>query len=308
MHNKDFSRFDIRRQNFNSWEENIVDIDAIYAEFEALDNVKLPSSRIRSYRDAFQTLWERAQSKDKLDLRLAHRVVNTMVEFHQLKTILKAAKVSTKREMWKDRLRPLSSGAEFSKEESNFASARDFQFESFLGAVCELSGFDVQFCEPDLIISDGSENYGIAAKRPRNKKKFERHYKKGVKQIFDSGVSGLVAIDVTFSLQSDKCINTNNLSGAQIFVEEVANEFALTNYDIIQNLSKDARVIGALINVQMPVINFGHSVAPQLATATRWTIVPTIKDEDGGFRWASEFAKKCEIGLFGPRSSSQKES
>jgi len=295
------SRFDIERCNLNPWDENLRQIDAIHAEFESLGISTVRSSRINAYRDAFQTLWKRGQEKEKLDLSLAVGVLNTMVEFHQLKTILRAARTAKEPDKWRNRLRPLVSGAEFSTGESNAASARDFQFESFVGAVCELSGYSVDFAEPDLVLGDLCQVFGIAAKRPRNSSRFEKNFRKGVKQITGSGKPGLVAVDLSFALHADQCVNTNDLRGAQVFVKEVANNFARVNDGRMRNLSKGRNVLGALLHVQMPVINYGHSEGPQLATAIRWTVVPLIDDEVSGFLWASEFCRKTEVGLFGPR-------
>jgi len=293
------SRFDIERWNLSPWDETLRQIDSIYAEFESLGIPTVPSSRINAYRHAFQTLWDRAQAKEFLDLSLAVRVLNTLVEFHQLKTILGATKTSKNPDAWQDRLRTLVSGAEFSTGESNAASARDLQFESFVGAVCELSGYSVEFGEPDLVLSDDSQVFVIAAKRPRNYARCEKNFKKGVRQINGSGKPGMVAVDLSFALQADQCINTNDLRGGQVFVEEVANNFARMHQARLRNLSKGGNILGALLHVQMPVINYGHPTGPQLGIATRWTIVPLTDDENYGFLWVSEFCRKTEVGLLG---------
>lgn len=298
---KTYIKFNIERCNFNEWDENLREIEAIYAAFQSLGVPTVSLSRINAYRQAFKSLLVYSQQKRQLDLPLAGSIVNTMVEFHQMKTIVKAVKSSKNPEVWKDRLRPLISGAEFATRESNTASARDLQFESFVGAVCELSGYTIRYAEPDIILTEDSEVFGIAAKRPRNTLKIEKNYKKAVHQIRDSGLPGLIAIDLSFALQKDKCINTNDLSGAQMLVEEVANRFVRINYDRLRNLSTDDKILGALVHVQMPVINFGHPAGPQLATAIRWTVAPFNKSDEEAFRWGCAFSRKCEVGLFGPQ-------
>ena len=204
--------------------------------------------------------------------------------------------------MWNARLCQLVSGAEFSTLESNTASARDFQFESFIGAVCELSGYAVRFDEPDIVVTENDKAFGIAAKRPRNERRIENNCKKAVRQIRNSGMSGLIALDLSFALQADKCVNTNDLRGAQVHVEEVVNGFIHENNARLQQLCRDECVLGVLAHLQMPVINFGYPDGPQLATAIRWTVAPFFESQIDGFFWANEFSRKCEIGLFGPRS------
>ena len=295
------SRFDIQRCNLNTWDANLRDIREIYVGFEALGIPTVNASRIGAYRDAFQSFSDAHQEQRKLDLSLAIRILNTMVEFRQLQTILRAATASQNRDMWRERLRQLISGAEFSTHESNTASPRDFQFESYIGAVCELSGYSVRFDEPDIVVTDNFQVFGIAAKRPRNERKLQANCKKAVRQIRNSGISGLIAIDLSFALQADQCINTIDLRGATLFVEEIANGFIRDNHTRLQDICRDKCVLGALIHVQMPVINFGHPDGPQLATAIRWTVAPFTESQVEGFFWATEFSRRCDLGLFGPR-------
>lgn len=299
------ARFDIERCNNNTWDSNLSEINAIYAEFDSLGIPTVSASRINSYRDAFQSLIDAAHEDRTLGLSLAVRLLNANVEFHQLRTILRAARWSDQRENWKRRLSQLISGAELPTNESDAASARDFQFESFVGAVCELSGYGVQFDEPDLVISGDGGPFGIAAKRPRNDRKVEKHCKKAIRQIRKSGMRGLIALDVSFAFQADQCINTNDLYGGQLFVESVANGFIHDNHARLKHLCAGECVLGVLVHVHMPVINYGHPNGTQIATAIRWTVSPFFESELDGIKWAVNFSKKCEIGLFGPRESNE---
>ncbi len=294
-------RFDIVRRVSTTWETDLDEMRAIYAAFEALGISTVKSSRIKAYHDAFHSLLDAARNQRHLDLNLATRVLNTMVEFRQLQTILKAATASRHCEMWTPRLCQLISGSEFSTRESNSASARDFQFESFIGAVCELSGYAVHFDEPDIILSDNAEVFGIAAKRPRNRRQIEKNCKKAVRQIRRSGVPGLIALDLSFALQANQCVNTNDLLGAKVLVEEIVNGFIHENNARLRQICREECVLGVLAHLQMPVINFGHQDGPQVATAIRWTVAPFTDPQLDGFLWANEFNRKCEIGLFGPR-------
>ena len=166
-----------------------------------------------------------------------------------------------------------------------------------------LSGFAVSFAEPDILIADNAATFGIAAKRPRTEQRFESNCKKAVRQIRKSGVSGLIALDLSFALQPNKCFNTNDLCVAKTFVEEIVNGFILRNSSRLRQLCREDCVLGVLAHLQMPVINFGHPDGPQLATAIRWTVAPFSEPPLASFGWANEFSRRCEIGLFGPRQS-----
>jgi hypothetical protein len=300
-HENSVSKFDIERCNFDTWDANLRDIGEIYAEFSTLGISTVPASRINAYRDAFQSLMNAAGQNRKLDLSLAVRVLNGLVEFHQLRTILKAAQASSNEKEWKIRLRQLVSGAELVAKDTHLGSSRDFQFESFVGAVCELSGYAVRFDEPDIVVTNAGHAFGIAAKRPRNERKIERNCRKAAGQIRKSRLPGLIAIDLSFALHPDQCINTNDLRGGQVFVQEVANRFVHGNYNRLRDLCSDPDVLGVLFHAHMPVISFGNSDGPQLATAIRWTVAPFCEPNTDGFIWATAFCSKCEIGLFGHR-------
>src|SRR5262249_57997256 len=118
----------------------------------------------------------------------------TMVEFHELRTIVEAARSSEDRATWQAQLERLISGAPFPKGASEQSAARDFQLESYIGAVCALSGYSVRFEEPDVLVQDMSCMFGLAAKRPRNPRKAEANCRKAVRQIERSGHPGLVAM------------------------------------------------------------------------------------------------------------------
>jgi hypothetical protein len=296
----------IHRFPLQEWDVNFRQMNELYADFDALGLATLGSSRIRAYRNAFQWL-ESIRGKDKEHFKLANaeRVLHTMVEFHQLRTIVAAARSSKDDATWRAQLERLISGLPFPKDASEQSAARDFQFESYIGAVCELSGYRVRFEEPDVLVQDGARLFGLAAKRPRNPRKAEANCRKAVRQIGRSGHPGLVALDLSSALYPNKCINTNDLRSATAFVEAATRRFADANLRWLSAVCRSNNSFGALLTIHLPVINFGHPRAPQLATATRWDVVILCNSDDPRFQWGFDFARRCELGLFGPRSSTE---
>ena len=301
----DFREFNLIRCNFDTWEANFAEIKQIYYEFEKLGIPTLQASRINSYRTAFQKLKDAADKGEFLDLDLGHKMINAQVEFSQLRRIVSATQATTNNEDWRKRLNQLASGHELSAEDLKNTSARDFQFETFIGAVCKLSGYQIEFDEPDLIVADKDVRFGIAAKRPRSHKTIEKNLRKAAKQVQKSGIEGIVALDLSFALYADKCINTNDLSGSHLFVKSAVDNYVKTNFDRIKHLCREELVMGALLHLHLPVLSFeAPNESPRLATAIRWTIVPFIEDKFERFLWALDFSKRCEIGLFGKRDAS----
>lgn len=295
-----FSKFNIARCNLNSWEENIIEIENIYKEFLALNITTIPASRIKKYLDSFHSIYECSIGKQRFNQNIAYMMLNAIVEFHQFKTIFKAIKNDSSNR-WEKRLSQLVGGSACAVDEKKHSSPRDFQFETFVGAVFKLSGFDVAFDEPDIVVSDNAQCIGIAAKRLRSLKRLEKNCKKASQQIINSGRPGLIAIDISHAIKPGCCINTNDLEGARHMIENIANNFILNHYSKLMSICKNKNILGIMVHALMPVLNYGGNPGPQLATAIRWAIMPCFTDECEGYEWAVNLSKQCEIGLFGAR-------
>jgi hypothetical protein len=302
MKNSSIETLDIERFTYNSFDENLHEIQQVYEQFERLGVPTVPSSRINSYRAAFESLKRAAAEERRLDLSLAEMMLHATVELAQLKTIIKAATAATERTAWDEQLRRLISGMSIPTPGSKHSPAHDFQFETFLAAVAELSGYKVSFDEPDVVVRDGTRVFGIAAKRPRSKRRIEKNCRKAANQIRQSGLPGIVALDVSFALYPNQCVNTNDLSGGLLFVQAAVSNFLKSYYHDLADACRDDGALGVLACLHLPVLNFGHDPPPQLASAMRWLVAPYCDPGDERLRWIIDFAENCELGLFGPRS------
>jgi hypothetical protein len=71
---------DIDRFNTSSFEDDLREIQEVYEQFSRLGVPTLPSSRINAYRDALESLKRAKKEGRRLDLPLAVRVLETLVE------------------------------------------------------------------------------------------------------------------------------------------------------------------------------------------------------------------------------------
>jgi hypothetical protein len=296
-----FVTADFKRAPLRGWDESFRLVDELYSEFQALGIATLGSSRIRAYRDAFLALKAASEQKDRLQQGAAEKILQTLVEFQRLRTIIKAVRSSAQRGVWQERLRPLVSGSAFPAQESDSSPARDYQFESYIAAVSELSGYRITFDEPDVIVEGGGHRFGIAAKRPRSSRAIKKNCRKAVHQIEVSGIPGMVALDLSTALYSNACINANDMAGVALFVETAANRFLADNYEGLKSLCHENLVFAVLVSVQLPALSFGHPLGTQVITGTRWAAAPMCDSLDDRRSWIFEFVRKCELGLFGPR-------
>ena len=154
-------------------------------------------------------------------------MLHSTVEFAQLKTIVRAAASSSDREAWDCQLRRLISGMSIPLPGPNTARcpAHDFQFETYVAAIAELSGYNVSFAKPDVMVRRGGHTLGIAEKRARSMKRIEKNCQKATDQICQSGMEGVFALDISFALYPNQCVNTNDLLGAAADLSIVTYNF-----------------------------------------------------------------------------------
>lgn len=98
MKNSSIETLDIERFTYNSFDENLREIQEVYKQFGRLGVSTGSSSRINSYRAAFESLKRAEEEKRRPELSLAEMMLHATVELAQLKTIIKTV---TERPAWK---------------------------------------------------------------------------------------------------------------------------------------------------------------------------------------------------------------
>lgn len=297
-----FSGYDVFHEGNTSWKDIQSKLSAIQSVHATLGFSNFHSTRIGAYSDVLKELKHKSDSEQPVGQHLAVRLLNAMVEFQQITKILEAFHSSSKPLDWMPRLQQLFRSAEFPNKESHSKSARDSQFESFIGAVFELSGFEVQFAEPDIIIADGLGQIGIAAKRPRNEQKIERNCMDASKQIIRSGIKGVIAIDLSFAMHVNQCLNCLTLADCNTWLEHESKSLVNRHHKLFEKACKHSDVLGVLVHLHVPVIEHRIALGPRPATAIRWTIAPFPSVANNAVCWAMQYVKSCSKGLFGESS------
>jgi hypothetical protein len=286
----------VRRERPREWSDDVRDMDAVYSYFEALALPTLASSRIGEYRRVFRALLAWSAGGEKLTPAKAEIFFHAKVEFAQLRRIIAAARSSSNQASWNRQLRTLAKDLAVPVRNAKHSSARDFQWEAYLAAVFELSGCVVCFQEPpDLIVSTDSFRLGCAAKRPRSVRNIEATCRDAVDQIGRSGLPGIVALDLSFALGVEGCINTDQIEGAATYLEAATIQFLAQYGSVLARVCEKENVVGIFTYVHMPVL-----VIPTLevTSAYRWTIIPLLKPTDSRFAWIWELERRIDIGVF----------
>lgn len=288
----------VRRSPLRPWPETLQLVAELYSFFQAQDVPRLAATRIRAYQEAFERFKRAAESGERLPRDQAENVIETMVEFEQLRIIMEAVKLSTTPATWKSQLRKLARGPTFATAETAAASPRDTQYECFLGAVAARGGYQVTFDEPDIVVGDDRVRFVIAAKRPRSTASVEKNCRKAARQIAATGLPGLIAIDLTHALHMAWCLTPSTREDALATVEESVEGF-LVAHEALLKRCVGGRAAAVLATVHLPAV-IGIPMKPQLMTAVAWRFLNLTADR-GEMTWVAAFAKRSIDGLFGPK-------
>ena len=80
---------------------------------------------------------------------------------------------------------------------------RDVQSELYFAAVCQAAGLRPVLAEPDIVVRQGGQRYGLAVKRLKNTAKLQRRFSAGARQIEESGMPGFVILHLSLALNPD---------------------------------------------------------------------------------------------------------
>lgn len=287
----------VHRSPTRSWPDNLARVGQLVEFFKSI-GVSNPSiSRIGAYRDAFAVFSHAAESGERMSISESDAVIQTMVEFQQLSTIMDAAAATARNDQWLRQLKKLAKGAAFLTAENERPSARDTQFECYLAAVFKLSGLAAELAEPDVVVTYRGCKVGFAAKRPRSERSVEAKIRLGARQVQASGLPGIVAIDLTGVVARGASLMLPDRDASIQFVEAVVQSFIERESGRIEVLI-GSRAIAVLFSLQVPTL-IGIPHRPQLLTATCWRFL-TLSRDSQIVRLVAEIAATCQRGLFGP--------
>jgi hypothetical protein len=287
--------FDFVRRPIVAYEKIIKDANRI--EERLTDSGVSPSSnsRISRYRKIIESFLDIATGRQRqthMDWRLLHQAI---FEVGQIETIIEEFLKPPISPEWRSRVSELISGQTLPQTEKEQSKARDIQFELFVAARCRAAGYLVEPKEPDILVKDEHRDFGIAAKRPKSPKTLERRIRKGSHQIDDSGMPGILAIDLSLIHNPENKILLFDKPGDDIeFVQRIADHFIQLNSRRIRSMVKLPNVFGVL--VCMASLSFVPSTL-QFASATRWTIANLCEMSDPHYEQLRKFASRFAIGI-----------
>ena len=113
-------------------------------------------------------------------------------DFLEIRAITKSHKVRTDN---RKEIQTLLGGASIPSSDQ-ITHSRDLQYQLFLAAIFDLSGFFVEICEPDFIFKYETATYAVAAKRINSEQKLHARFSSAKKQLKKGSINGFIAFSL----------------------------------------------------------------------------------------------------------------
>ena len=199
-----------------------------------------------------------------VSVALANQLTFDLREIDELIEIVEAvAEAPTPAEL--DRLRLIQKGHE-TPDEPTADKARDAQYELYLRAVLAKGGLDVEFHEPDLVVTAAGRKVHLAAKRPTSLARLDDRLRDAIGQVARYPGPGIVAISLDQIIRPRKGLLVVPTTAAlQPAVADLVDLFLFEN-----RLSMSRRVAGKALAAL-----FLTTRLPGLATATNHSVLGT---------------------------------
>jgi len=179
--------------------------------------------------------------------------------------------------------------------------ARDLQFELYLAAIFDLSGFYVLVEEPDFSFKYEDVIYSVAAKRINSEQKISTRFSKAKKQIRKRGIKGFIAFSldriIWDKMKNDTYILTNNPDSLYDAGQTVLHDLLKTKVKKAAWANRDPYVLGHIASLTIPAIlpkriSFGFSsnqlFIPSLDIAEDSQAYKHIKELPQKIKWPAK--------------------
>lgn len=101
-------------------------------------------------------------------------------------------------EILRDKFRSATKDHVHPQDDLKESPGRDVQSELYVATIARKAGLNPRLEEPDILCELHGMPLGVAVKRVKNEKQFEKRFRKAVKQIEGAGVRGVIAVDLSW--------------------------------------------------------------------------------------------------------------
>lgn len=175
-------------------------------------------------------------------------------DFSELRDIVKSEKVKSNN---RREIQELIGGASFPSDDT-LTRSRDLQFQLYLAAIMDLSGFDIEIDEPDFLFNYKGLKYSVAAKRINSINKIHTRFSKAKKQIKAKGYNGFIAFSldriVWDEMGVDYYLVTQSPDNLYSAGQTILNKLLRTKVKKAAWDNRDPKVVGHIASLTIPAL------------------------------------------------------
>lgn len=216
-------------------------------------------------------------------------------ELDQIESIIRALATEPSTPGWQVRAETMMKGQPLPEALNHSSAARDAQFELFIASLCKRAGYEPSLEEPDILIRHENSTFGIAAKRPRSKKRLRKTLRKAGKQIAGSGYDGVVALELSQLFADPQHFfltpgMRENLDG----LEKSGNHFLERSTQAIYSSIQSTEAFGVMIVLQRTAY---HEREDFFGSGTRIAAINLCETDDARYVTLRDFVATLGRGL-----------
>jgi hypothetical protein len=281
--------FDTRSIEPISFEEGATQLEALIARIESLGIPVPAGSRLRRYVGAFNQVRRAVHSNNVSPTVPVDLVHQAFLETSDLALVIEQLSRDPQDALWTEKLAIGVRGPELPQIESKNSPARDLQFELTVAAMCRAAGLSVRLAEPDVVVTGMAIPFGIAAKRLKSLRGLEQHVRKARAQIQQTGLGGIIAIEISAAVNSENAIvEVRTGQAITAWAEAEAGKFIDKYLADILRWVHDSQIFGLAVYCKA----LASTDRGAFATARRWSIVNTCPQNDERFEQLRLFADR----------------
>ncbi|MBM9514702.1 hypothetical protein [Desulfogranum marinum] len=203
-------------------------------------------------------------------------------DFAELNAIVKSQKI---RKENRKEIQKIFGGTR-KPSEDNLTQARDFQFELYLAAIFDLSGFFVEIAEPDFKFEYKGTIYSVAAKRISSESKIQTRFSKAKKQIKKCGIPGFIAFSIdriVWDNMNDDCyIVTNDPDSLYKAGQSTLHQLLKSKIKEAAWKHRDPLVVGHIASFAVPALVKKQGEMFSLGICSNQLFIPSFDLRVGG--------------------------
>ncbi|MBK9386023.1 MAG: hypothetical protein IPN34_14525 [Planctomycetes bacterium] len=224
--------------------------------------------------------------------RAPHEFVHGVAEISALGYVVEELVTRKLAKGVEQKLRKVLVGGVVPVELEDGDASRSTLFELLIAASLQRCGLEVRLDEPDVVVSDGVRQYGLAAKRLRSKKRVRQRTREAIRQLRSARLRGLIALDI--SEVSNPRYDIGFYSDSSTILDDLDHRVSVSTSRWARAIWAEDRAVnvcGCLMFASWPYASMSDQ---RFGTASSLMVTNTCLEDSGDFAFLHDLALRLQ--------------